>query len=220
MCRARLLAILVLGCAVAVGIRAHASRGTARSAPAVAPAKTAEKKTAWTAVAWGVGENAAEAEEVALQSAAGKVHEYLVSRDPSVQWTPPSDYVRAHLLEGAPRQESIQPDEARPGLKYKVEVRLEVPDREYQQLLARDREYRKERQQQALTHLRQQRLVLVGKIFAGLLAVCIALAVYLRLDEATKGIYTRWLRLAAVGFVGAIAAGLWLLPFVRERLAE
>jgi hypothetical protein len=229
--RLRLLATLFICCAVAIGIRAHTCRVVGRHARAAAPAKARaeEKKPAtWTDTALGVGENAEEAEDVALEIAAKKVHDYLVGRDPAAQWTPPPAYVKAHLLKGAPRTEPVKPEQAGPGVKFRVEVNLEVPPREYERLVARDQEYRKEQQEErqkqqrlAMAQVKQQRLLILARVVAGLVAVCVALAVYLRLDEATKGSYTRWLRLAAVGFVGAIGAGLWLLlPCCKDRLAH
>jgi hypothetical protein len=228
--RLRLLTILFICCAVAIGIRAHTCRGTGRHVRAAAPAKAEEKKPAvWTTSALGVGESPDEAQEVALQSAADKVHEYLVSREPSVQWRPPTDYVKKHLLKkDSVREEPIKPEQAGPGLKVKVELQVEVSAGEYDQMLVKDKAYRKalreereKQQKQARDQIKQQRLLLLARIVAGLVAVCVALAVYLRLDEATKGSYTRWLRLAAIGFVGAIGAGLWLLlPCCKDRLAH
>jgi hypothetical protein len=231
---------LVIACAVAIGIRAHTGRATMRSARAAAEAKKAgnraigkahpaegeapgkalDKKPAWTTIARGVGESAAEAEEVALQVAADKVHEYLVSRNPLVQWTPSPAYVRAHLLKDSPQREPIQAEEAGPGLKYRVAVRVEVPPQEYEQMLTQDREYREEQQRLALAQIKEQRMLLLGRLLAGLVTVFAAVAFYLRLDDATQGAYKRWLRLAVVGFAGAIGAGLWLFPFLKDRLAE
>jgi hypothetical protein len=233
---------LVIASAVAIGIRAHTHHGPARPAAAAAkaqekkprdraaagprqqgeeaPPKAEEKKPAWSTIARGVGENAAEAEEVALNAAADKVHDYLVSRDPAVRWTPTPAYVRAHLLKDSPQREPIKPEEAGPGLKYRVEVRVEVPAREYEQMLAQDREYRKEQQRLALAQIKGQRMLLLGRLLAGLVTVFAAVAFYLRLDDATQGAYKRWLRLAVVGFAGAIGAGLWLFPFLKDRLAE
>jgi len=39
----------------------------------------------------------------------------------------------------------------------------------------------------------------------------LAVAGYLRLEDATKGYYTRLLRLAAVAFVALVGAGLWMM---------
>jgi hypothetical protein len=44
-----------------------------------------------------------------------------------------------------------------------------------------------------------------------LVALFGAAAAYFRLDEATKGYYTGWLRVGALGLVALIGAGVWLL---------
>jgi hypothetical protein len=56
--------------------------------------------------------------------------------------------------------------------------------------------------------LRQGVLV---RVLAGLVAVLAAVAMYFRLEDATKGYYTTLLRLAAVAFVALVGAGIWLL---------
>ena len=53
------------------------------------------------------------------------------------------------------------------------------------------------------------RMALSGKVLVGFVAFFGAVAGYLRLEELTKGYYTAWLRLAAISFVSAVAAGVW-----------
>jgi hypothetical protein len=57
----------------------------------------------------------------------------------------------------------------------------------------------------------KERQTLLAKLLAGLLAGLVAVAGYLRLDEATKGYYTTWLRVASVALVATVGAGAWLL---------
>ena len=45
----------------------------------------------------------------------------------------------------------------------------------------------------------------------GSVALLIVLGGYLRLEEATRGYYTRVLRLTAAGVLSAVAVGLWIL---------
>ena len=52
---------------------------------------------------------------------------------------------------------------------------------------------------------------LMVRVLAALVALLAAVACYLRLEDATKGYYTTLLRLAAVGFVALVGAGIWLL---------
>ena len=64
-----------------------------------------------------------------------------------------------------------------------------------------------------LTHDRQfratNRMAFLGRGLGFFVAFLAALSGYFRLEEATKGYYTTWLRLAAASFLGAVAAGLW-----------
>lgn len=56
----------------------------------------------------------------------------------------------------------------------------------------------------------KQRMVWLGKMLAALVVVLAAASGYLRLDDMTKGYYTAWLRVAALGFVGTGVVGLLL----------
>lgn len=55
----------------------------------------------------------------------------------------------------------------------------------------------------------RERMKMAGIIMAGLVVVLGAIAGYLRLDDLTKGFYTGWLRLAGVGLVLLVLAGLF-----------
>ena len=57
----------------------------------------------------------------------------------------------------------------------------------------------------------QERMVWLGKLLAGLVVLFAAGGLYFRLDDWTKGYYTTWLRLAAVGFVGTCVLALLLI---------
>jgi len=59
--------------------------------------------------------------------------------------------------------------------------------------------------------LMRTRMVFLVKLLAGLVALLATICGYLRLDEWSKGYYTKWLRLAAVGCVGAVTVFLWFL---------
>jgi hypothetical protein len=47
----------------------------------------------------------------------------------------------------------------------------------------------------------QERMFWLGRVLAGLIVLLAAAALYFRLDDWTKGYYTTWLRLAALGFI-------------------
>ncbi len=59
--------------------------------------------------------------------------------------------------------------------------------------------------------LMRNRMGFLVKFLTGIVALLGTLCGYLRLDEWSKGYYTKWLRLAAVGCVGAVTVFLWFL---------
>ena len=54
-------------------------------------------------------------------------------------------------------------------------------------------------------------MILLGKFLAGFVAFLVAVAGYFRLEEATKGYYTTWLRVGVLGFIAVVGAGIWLI---------
>ena len=77
-------------------------------------------------------------------------------------------------------------------------LRIGISSKDWQSLLREDRQVRSE-----------SRMLLLTKFLVGIVALLGAVAGYLRLEEMTKGYYTAWLRLAAIGFVSAVGAGIW-----------
>jgi hypothetical protein len=69
------------------------------------------------------------------------------------------------------------------------------------------RKFQKEARQQRASG----RMVMLGKGLGMLVALLAGLAGYFRIEEATKGYYTTWLRLTTVGFIGAAATTLWII---------
>ena len=53
--------------------------------------------------------------------------------------------------------------------------------------------------------------MLLSKIHLGLVLLLALIPAYFRLDEWTKGCYTRWLRFALLSLVAALGAGLWFI---------
>jgi hypothetical protein len=54
----------------------------------------------------------------------------------------------------------------------------------------------------------KSRMVFLVKILAGIVVLLLTVCGYIRLDEWSKGYYTKWLKLGAVGCVGAVS---WIL---------
>ena len=63
-------------------------------------------------------------------------------------------------------------------------------------------------------HAQQDRVLdrhlLLARVLGGAVAVLLVLAGYLRLEDATRGYYTRLLRLAAIALVALAGVGVWL----------
>lgn len=55
------------------------------------------------------------------------------------------------------------------------------------------------------------RMIFLVKLLISIVALLGTVCGYLRLDEWSKGYYTKWLRLAAVGCIGAVTVFLWML---------
>jgi len=114
-------------------------------------------------------------------------------------WTPDAQYLLDHALvrfDDAEDKEFEQPM----GTMKVVEMELDITDKQAREIQKQSQHERmKERQKWSL-------LMVLG-------VVCLLSVVggYLRLEEATKGYYTRRLRLAAIGIVVVIVVGLCVI---------
>jgi hypothetical protein len=224
---------------VAVLLLALGAQRTLSASARSDPARKPESKPAW--VVEGLGTTSDAALENALDAAQGKVNEYLDEQRPAIEWRPTREYVRDNLLrnlkdgdlkEGGPALRDLLQDQdwkdrttvTVPGKNatglcvqrksddetktiYRVLLRVEVSDKELEKIKAEEVKH-----QTALrldrAHVRQMVLV---RLLAGIVAILIAVASYLRLEDATKGYYTTLLRVVAVAFVAAVVAGLALI---------
>jgi hypothetical protein len=167
--------------------------------PAV-PAKAAPEKEfvkSWDVQ--GFGSTHEDAWQDALEKAQTQVINYLHERQPALGWVPPVEYVQRHLLKGDVKDE---PKDLGPpvGLVRCVQMRIEVTSDDRADML-----------QLARHALSQRRMHLAAEILAGLVALLMSVACYVRLDEWTKGYYTFRLRLATAGFLAAVGLAFWLL---------
>ncbi len=161
---------------------------------------TAHKPLAsWEVEGW--GRNQAEAEEAALRKARSLVEDFLRQRNPELSWSPSVAFVRKHLVTGPAtrRKEKDQP------VGQKRELPLEcwtlpvavTPTTEH--LLA----------QAARAERAEGRLRLLGKVLVGVVLLLVGVVGYLKLDEWTRGSYSRWLQGGLVGLLAAAGVGLW-----------
>ncbi len=171
-----------------------------------------------------------DAVDSALEKGQAEVALYLKSQKRPLEWTPDLDYVRKHLLRDLPNEEqekngwheipirvtgydwkALEEEKdfkEEPGVMRRVRLSVWVTQTKMLDMQRQDNEYRKQ-QRQVVAHARQ---LMLGKVLLGLVALLAALVGYFRLEEATKGYYTGWLRLAALGFLAVICTALWLVP--------
>jgi hypothetical protein len=198
-----------------------------RQAP-VRPAAAAEHLSPSWVVAGEWMTTDEEAVQDALEKARGKVNEYLRAQNPPMEWPIDPTYLRQKLWADLPANDvnflalkwndprekklahvaQVQADEFKGlGRMYQAAVQVTISQFARDDFQRQERVYQvKKRQDRAAA--RQGVLI---RVLAGLVAVLTAVACYLRLEDATKGYYTTLLRLAAVGFVTLVGAGIWLL---------
>jgi hypothetical protein len=157
----------------------------------------AEAETTVPRIVDGWGETREDAEQMALENARRDVLKYFAEHNQPLEWQPTVEYIKRNLIKDLkvlPAEDLEEP------LRRWVGIRLwiEIAPEKWQFILREDRRARSE-----------SRMALSGKVLAGFVAFLGAIAGYLRLEEMTKGYYTAWLRLAAIGFVTAVGAGIW-----------
>jgi hypothetical protein len=193
--------LLALGLiAASIRVSTAAPRGPRGAPPAAAPAPDASR------VCEGYGLTADDAKEDALKNAQAYVVEFLDRTYGRLGWNPSADQLtQAGVVqwEGAPVERKLGSGEVVQVARARVEItpkyRQEV-DRQAHEL------ERLARQQRS-----QHRHFLLARVFGGLVVLCVVVAGYLRLEDLTRGYYTRLLRLAALTVLAVTAAALALV---------
>jgi hypothetical protein len=139
-----------------------------------------------------------DAEQRALENARTELPVHLAERDLALDWRPSTNYIKDNLVKEGP--EYLQPEDFQEpvGRAQGVRLLIGITAKDWQQMLREDRQMRSE-----------SRMLVLAKLLLGFVAFLGAVAGYLRLEEMTKGYYTAWLRLATIGFVTAVGAGIW-----------
>jgi hypothetical protein len=189
-----------------LGLRSQSTADpVARPVRAAAASKIANPPTSkptWS-VAGGWEGSSFEAQQSALEAARVEVIAFLRSQHPPNNWTPSRDYVQTYLVK-TPWKEEAKPildEKGEPlGTAYQVQIQVEITPSALQDMEARGQACRV-----------QNRMLGLGKVLLALMALLAVVTGCLRLDERTKGYYTRWLTLGAVGLVGLAWLGLILL---------
>ena len=172
----------------------------------------------------------------ALEKAQEKVAEWLRAQSPPLEWKPTPEFIRDRLLRDLPPDEGfvaagddvipekitvhghIALEEARDfkavrdafegeGLMQRVCLRVAITEADLSAIRQQESLYQAGQRQARAA----QRQGLAAKGLAAVVAVLLAVAAYLRLEDATKGYYTALLRLVAVGFVALVGAGIFFL---------
>jgi hypothetical protein len=163
--------------------------------PAAGPKKTPvqEEKTLIHEEFTGYGKSEFAARKDALNNACTWLKQYKYGE---LNWSPDADYLLEHKMVQFYEWEDKKFDEPM-GVMKVVKMQLAITD-------SQDRDIHKQAQHQRMKERHKQAfLVLLGAM--GLLSV---VGGYLRLEEATKGYYTRLLRIAAISILVVLVAGL------------
>lgn len=175
---------LIAVCVLVGSVQGSCSPASARPTPS--GPKTPLIKEAFT----GYGLTQKDAEAHALERACG----WLAEHSANLGWTPTPEFLREKGMvkfeEPTEEEFKVAKDFAEGGKMKVVKMQLEVTADQ-----ARDIQ----------TQARQERMTsrhrLVACVLGGLICLLFVVGGYLRLEEATKGYYTRPLRLAAIGIL-------------------
>jgi hypothetical protein len=187
---------IIFFCLVALGFRSFKNEFGNSSGNRKTNSST-EVNPKW--VVTGVGLNDEQARKDALEKAQKKLVHYLNNLNPPVEFVPSVDYVEKSLKMDW-TEETPNPELQELGAESQWRLQVEVTPKDQDDLWSMDKTLRIE-----------QRQFSVFKILAIVVALLVAIAGYVRLDEWSKGFYTTWLRLGAAGVIGAAGAGIWLL---------
>ncbi len=177
-----------------------AASSRARKKPQPAPAPTVNETVT------GNGRTAQKALATAKKNAVERVEALLRERFEPSGWQPTEAYLAPDYLE---EKKVIQPEgepEEGPGVVGVGEVNYTATYR-----VRLTPEYLAEVVKEARQQTVQERHQLLARVLAGILAVVLVAAGYLRLEEMTHGYATKLLRLAAVALLGLVGAALLLI---------
>jgi hypothetical protein len=162
----------------------------------------------------GVGQNKDEAVEDALNKSADVIADFLRRQDRPFAWTPSKLYIKQHLVKGeSQRKQEFDDDlkiDSRPLTGKWYAVPIGITRQDLDQFVRHDREYRQALVDKELKDRSWERMVVVGKVAAFLLAAFVLVIGYLRLEEKTKGYLSRVLGITVVGLLTLLALGLYL----------
>jgi hypothetical protein len=175
------------------------------------PQQTTPPNVKGTWKEFGMGRDKTEAVERALAKAASSVWLKMREWDPDFVWQPTLDYkvdyIRKHLMKGDPERNLAKEEEFnkdRDDKWQRWEVTVEISQSEYSTMCRHN-------ELQVLSQNQAVRLALLAKLVGVLLAGCVLTLLYLRIEEKTKGYFSRLLLVGAVATLILVSAGLFLL---------
>jgi hypothetical protein len=166
----------------------------------------------------------------ALENARDQVDSYLREQKQRLEWTPSIAFVRNRMLAdlstdevakiiGEDHKGKLEPflidgrfravEETREvnqpeGETKRVWLRVVVNPETWKQMQKENQRVADQRR----LDVTKGRMVFLVKLLAGIVVLLLTICGYIRLDEWSKGYYTKWLRLGAFGCVGAVS---WVL---------
>lgn len=174
-----------------------------------AGAQTAPSPVPWPRDVEGNSPHSPEkARRIALENARQAILEYLRGqRPPLTSWEPSVDEIERMLVES----ERALPDLNEGGYVFKrCALTLKPVDLDRLRRLDRQAYLKLEERQREVR--RAGRTLLAAKVVVGLVMLLAVAVLYIRVDDRTRGAYTRWLQAAAAVLVAATGVGLWMLP--------
>jgi hypothetical protein len=146
----------------------------------------------------GYGETDKDAHDIAVEKLTDDIGAYLFHHG-LTDWQPSVEDIEELLKKGTQKVEPATFKDGVDDLQH-VSLSVELGPRVIQKF------QREARHQRA-----GSRMIGLGKGLGMLVALLIGIGGYFRLEEATKGYYTTWLRLSTLSFIVAAATGLYLV---------
>jgi hypothetical protein len=204
------LCAIMFICRVQISGGGNGTHADSKKAPAVvtkptpvSPTTVRESKKVLT-----YGKTAEAAKQLALDGARDWVAVYLTEQSPPLQWRPDAEYLQQNKMVAFSDPETVRVGpEGHEEEFQQVTATVEVTNKTFSDMQEQDRKLRADLRKL----VSKDRQTLLAKILAGVVATLAAVAIYLRLDDATKGYYSLWLRLGSVALVATVGAGAWML---------
>ncbi len=152
------------------------------------------KEGSWNVT--GFGQTVADADRDALEKAYVLVAEQFRQRYRGFEWPISLEFIHDRLVKDS-KTSPIFDDKSGETMQERS-LLVEITPEDQRQVLEIDRRYRME-----------HRMIWLGQILAAVVVLLATGAAYIRLDEASKGYYTHWLRLVALAIVASAGMSLW-----------